>query len=215
MLWFTLAFLSLKFLVVLACPLSCACSQKARYINCANGGFTRLPQELNGNGGYDILILTNNEITGITRRDLMMLRGFKEVDLRSNPINCTANIGIFNSSVILSDCKMYMETTKPTKYQGQTSPHTTTPPGSEPQRSKFQSTTLALTRHHSGTNLLWLITILPVVTLFGLCVFIIRCKLQRSHRTIHHTPMEFYTLRQSLEDDEDEVTVFQMKEKQV
>jgi hypothetical protein len=94
----------LKFLTILACPGSCTCSQNLKLVNCANGGFTHLPHGLIGTGGeYQVLLLTHNNIRSLTKRDMITLKLFKEVDLTDNPLNCT----LYNdtwSSLIVNDC---------------------------------------------------------------------------------------------------------------
>ena len=73
-------------------------------INCANGGFTHLPRGLKGDGRYPTLIMIHNQINTLTEKDMDALHGFKEVDMRDNPLNCTLLNALDYKMIILSDC---------------------------------------------------------------------------------------------------------------
>jgi hypothetical protein len=78
------------------------------------------------------------------------------------------------------------------------------------QVNKAHTTPLLGTRAHNEGNLMWLIG-LPILVVLGVCAFILTRKMRR-HRVIHAIPMEMSTLRQA-EDEDEEVILFELKEK--
>ena len=94
-----------EFFSVLACPRFCTCSEKVKLVNCANGGFVHLPHGVRGNGHYQILLMNDNQITTLTEKDITELQGFKQIDMRNNPLNCTS-IDADILKVIVSDCNL-------------------------------------------------------------------------------------------------------------
>jgi hypothetical protein len=59
---------------------------------------------------------------------------------------------------------------------------------------------------------MWLI-VLPILVVLGVCAFILTRKMRQRHRVIHAIPMEMSTLRQA-EDEDEELILFELKEKQ-
>ena len=216
MLCLTLFVILLKFFSVLACPRSCTCSEKVKLVNCANGGFTHLPRGVRGNGHYIILLMNDNQITTLTEKDMTELQGFKEIDMRNNPLNCTS-IHPDILKVILSDCNL-KETPSQHSYltirTRETLPVTTRVHDVK-KVNKAHTTPLLGTRAHNGKNegnLMWLI-VLPILVVLGVCAFILTRKMRQRHRVIRAIPMEMTTLRKA-EDEDEEVILFELKEKQ-
>ena len=202
----------LNFLGTLACPRSCTCSQNLKLINCANGGFTHLPRGLNDTGEeYQVLLLTHNNIRSLTKRDMVTLMLFKEIDLTDNPLNCT----LYNdtwSSLIFNDCvkNVPAETTKICN-------NTYSEQATLGVKTSHQYETTANSIHLRNTEkhlkFLWLILI-PILFVLT-CIFVLVRKRNRP-RIIHTMPMEWNLLaRQHDAADEEEITLFEMKQKRL
>ena len=212
MLCLTLLVVLSNFFSVLACPRSCTCSERVKLVNCANGGFTHLPRGVRGNGHYTILLMNDNQITTLTEKDMTGLHGFKEIDMRNNPLNCTS-IHPDILEVILSDCTL-KATPSQHSYLALRTRETLLVTTRLHYVKKAHTTPLLGTRAHNGkseVNLMWLI-VLPVLVVLGLCAFLLTRRMRQRHRVIRAIPMEMSMLRQA-EDDDEEVVLFELKEK--
>ena len=202
----------LNFLGTLACPRSCTCSQNLKLINCANGGFTHLPRGLSDTSEeYQVLLLTRNNIRSLTKRDMITLMLFKEIDLTDNPLSCTLYNNTW-SSLIFNDCvkNVPAETTKicNNTYGQQATLGVKT---SHQYETTASSIRLRSTEKH--LKFLWLILI-PILFILT-CIFVLVRKRNRP-RIIHTIPMELNLLaRQHDAADEEEITLFEMKEKRL
>jgi hypothetical protein len=158
----------------------------------------------------------NQILTTLTEKDMTELQGCKEIDMRNNPLNCTS-IHPDILKVILSDCNL-KETPSQHSYltirTRETLPVTTRVQNDQ-KINKTHTTPLLGTRANNGKsegNLMWLI-VLPILVVFGVCAFILTRKMRQRHRVIRAIPIEMSTLRQA-EDEDEEVILFELKEKQ-
>lgn len=211
MLCFVVLVVLLNLSAVLTCPRSFTCSTSIKMINCANGGFTHLPRGLKGDGRYPTLIMIHNQINTLTEKDMDALHGFKEVDMRDNPLNCTLLHALDYKMIILSDCISKFLSTKHTvtKFNHSTAKHDSGRLSrTEPSTNK--------TWKKDGRKMLWLIAILPLVIVLAViaaCVFLIRRRfLLQRQRVIRCNPIELYPLRH---EEDDEVILFELKEKRL
>ncbi|CAB3978514.1 Hypothetical predicted protein [Paramuricea clavata] len=160
--------------------------------------------------------MNDNQITTLTEKDMTGLQGFKEIDMRNNPLNCTS-IHPDILEVILSDCTLKATPSQHSYLTLRTCETllVTTRLQYVKKVNKAHTTPLLGTRAHNGkseVNLMWLI-VLPVLVVLGLCAFILSRRMRQRYRVIRAIPMETSTLRQA-EDDDEEVVLFELKEKQ-
>ena len=88
-------------LVVESCPSHCSIIHSV--LNCANGGFRRIPHGMASR--YKKLNLAYNRIRNLSLEDIRRLDTFKSVDLTHNPLNCIDLYFVLrNRTFISTDC---------------------------------------------------------------------------------------------------------------
>ena len=86
-----------------SCPSHCTCSVIHSVLNCANGGFRRIPHGMTSR--YKKLNLAYNRIRNLSLEDIRRLDTFKSVDLTHNPLNCIDLYFVLrNRTFISTDC---------------------------------------------------------------------------------------------------------------
>ena len=157
-----------------------------------------------------------NNITGLTEEDIELIELFKVVDLRGNPLNCFFDFETLNDTIVLSNC-----TSHTTPSVGQWTSRAPSHNYQTPSEANIEKKHTIQHREHThrkdNSKWLWLITV-PVGIMVGVCVLWFLRKMQQRERIIHNIPIELEVLRRSDEeedDDNDEITLFETKEKQL
>ena len=204
-------------MVVESCPSHCTCSVIRSALNCANGGFRRIPHGMASR--YKKLNLAYNRIRNLSLEDIRRLDTFKSVDLTHNPLHCIDLYFVLrNRTFISTDCDYRIlehilttyTQTKPTTARLNNTTEYTTP--NERARNG---------RKPISTSKWFIIIIIIIIIVSGLIVvgalfYFVKCKSRHNRRVIQVNAIELNTLRQcdGSDEEEEEITLFNSKEKQ-
>ena len=197
-------------LAVESCPSHCTCSVIRSVLNCANGGFRRIPHGVASR--YKKLNLAYNRIQNLSLEDIRRLDTFKSVDLTHNPLNCT-DLYFFlrNGTFISTDCDYQIlehilttyTQTKPTTARLNTTEYTTP---NERTRNGQKSIIIhfQMVYYYYRYYCLWFDRDWSLR------------KSRHNRRVIQVNAIELNTLRRcdGSDEEEEEITLFNSKEKQ-
>ena len=215
MLFFISLIILLTTLVVESCPSHCTCSVIRSALNCANGGFRRIPHGMASR--YKKLNLVYNRIRNLSLEDIRRLDTFKSVDLTHNPLNCTDLYFVLrNRRFISTDCDYRILEHILTTY-------TQTKPTTARLNSTVYTTPNERTRNgqkSKSTSKRFIIIIIVIIVsgliVVGALFYFVKCKSRHNRRVIQINAVELNTLRQcdGSDEEEKEITLFNSKEKQ-
>ena len=201
-------------LVVESCPSHCTCSVIRSALNCANGGFRRIPHGMASR--YKKLNLAYNRIRNLSLEDIRRLDTFKSVNPTHNPLNYT-DLYFFlrNRTFISTDCDYRILEHILTTY-------TQTKPTTARLNSTVYTTPNERTRNcQKSISTFKRFIIIIVIIVSGLIAiaalfYFVKCKSRHNRRVIQVNAIELNTLRQCNGSDEEEekITLFNSKEKQ-
>ena len=207
--WFLIAINLLLISTSLSCPNHCTCSDKEGVINCANGEFSHIPQGVSTDVKYHHLNLAHNYIEDLTLKDILVLDTFRNQLVFIVFICNSTNLYLYNRGYILSDCHFltFTSTSKSILLGNSTSKYETTSHIKNKTPSTYQQTGKSSSK--------WLLLILvPGLVAFVTCALLLTRKLHSKHRVIQARAMELNVLRSCDESDEEDITLFNSKEKQ-